>query len=128
MTAPATRWGSRSEDCRDPLLGCDFGAPTNAEKKPIDSSTRNPLILLALKRPACGLRPLAESEGTERNGGQREKWAKNRPGGGEGGARRFPQEPAGVRGATREQPKKTPTQKSQGLRIGGGVEPCAKPQ
>jgi hypothetical protein len=77
-------------------------SPTNAEKKPVDSSTRNPLILLGLKRSACGLRPLAESEGTERSEGQREKWAPNRPWGGEGEVRKRSQEPAGVRSDPRD--------------------------
>jgi hypothetical protein len=39
-------------------FGCDVLAPTNAEKKPIEPTTRKSLILLTSAGGSCGLRPV----------------------------------------------------------------------
>ena len=101
-------------------LGCDSPAHTNAENKPIDSSTLKSLILLPPNR-----RPLWTSARSQARGIQREVAERERTRRRTGLAVRLAKS-ANVRanlqehGATRANGrKKSPTQTSWGLYIGG---------
>ena len=72
--------------------------PTDAKNQPLDSSARNPLIHIAMKRGLCGLRPPLKSELGARNCPERVKTGTFPRRICRGEVRRNPHEPAQVRG------------------------------